>query len=61
MDTSKLFWRIVFIIYKDFKISFSLSSAHFWHLNPMLDYKILRESKDKSVYKNKQSICIDMT
>lgn len=44
-----------------YKISFSLSSAHFWHLNPMLDCKILRESKDKSVYKNKQSICIDMT
>lgn len=30
-------------------------SDHFWHLNPVLDCKILRESKDKCVYKSQQS------
>lgn len=46
---------------KTSNLLFFLSSPHFWHLNPVLDCKILRESKGKSVYKNKQSTCIGMT
>ena len=53
MDTSK-FWSAIWIMQMNLKPSFPLSD-HFWYLNPVLDCKILRESKDKCVYKSQQS------
>lgn len=54
MDTSKLFLSSIWIMQKNLKPSFPLS-AHFWHLKPIVECKILRESEDKCVYKSQST------